>query len=199
MKVCKLYPVNVFDFALDIETDVVKEIDKLHMVRRGSGVLNSDLRLHQSNRFDELVINFNHCLKQVHEYYNYDCTGFRISSMWANKYEPGTAQEPHRHANAYWSGNFYATGGSPTLFYDPIHDRAQGQMEIFTLPKMSKHGFDQNGPYVERVTAIRNRLIIFPSWFWHSTAAAEMDRYTISFNALPYGPINGGIANLEIL
>ena len=199
MKVNNLYPVSVFEFDLKLDMDVVREIDKLDLVYRGgTGVQNSELNLHKHHRFDELAINFYACLRQVYQHYNHDCKGYKITAMWANKYEPGTAQEPHRHANSYWSGNFYATEGTPTLFFDPIHDRSQGSLELFTLPKITMTGINQNAPIQELIQAVPNKLIIFPSWFWHCTIPADDDRYTVSFNALPYGPINGGIANIDV-
>ena len=94
MKVNKLYPVNVFEFDLKLDMDVVREIDKLDLIYRGgTGVQNSELNLHKHHRFDELAINFYACLRQVYQHYNHDCKGYKITSMWANKYERGAAQE----------------------------------------------------------------------------------------------------------
>jgi hypothetical protein len=119
--------------------------------------------------------------------------------MWANKYEEGVAQEPHRHANSYYSGNLFLNEGSPLMFFDPIKERAFGQMEIFRRPKITLSGIEQNAPIMEKVEAMPNKLVIFPSWFVHSTQQAYDDRYSVSFNSMPVGEINQGILNMEVL
>lgn len=199
MRINKLYPVEVFEFDLNLDDTWVKHVREMAVDEQPTmGVLNTHPRLNSDPKFAQLVLILQDCLQQVHEHYNFDCEGFKISSMWGNYYRPGTAQQEHRHANSFFSGNLFLTEGAPLIFYDPIQQRSFGQFEIFTMPKLSKDGIDQNGPKFEKIYPKPGKLVIFPSWFVHNTAIAEEDRYTISFNSLPYGSINQGIANIDV-
>ena len=109
------------------------------------------------------------------------------------------AHEPHRHANSFWSGNLWLNEGTPLLFFDPVQQRTMGQMEIFRRPKISMSGIEQNAPIIEKVDAMPHKMVIFPSWFVHSTQQAHADRYSVSFNSMPVGEINQGILNMEVL
>ena len=160
---------------------------------------NTELDLHHLEEWEPVVDFFHTCLGEIHSHFNYDCKGFRVTSMWANKYEEGVAQEPHRHANSYYSGNLFLNEGSPLMFFDPIKERAFGQMEIFRRPKITLSGIEQNAPIMEKVEALPHKLVVFPSWFVHSTQQAYADRYSVSFNSMPVGQINQGILNMEVL
>ena len=72
-----------------------------------------------------------------------------------------------------------------------------GQFELYRLPKFDD-GFDMNSQPIETISAEAGKLIIFPSWFVHETGISRGDRYSVSFNSLPQGVINGGIANIDI-
>lgn len=200
MKVSKIYPVEIYEWNDSWLHDWVHTCNQLVWKERGSGVRNAGPDLHKMPMFDSLTRWFSECLTDLHKQKNYDCGGFKITSMWANHYRPGTQQEAHRHANSYWSAVYYLTGGAPTVFYDPLMQRALGQWDIHTLPIIAPDGaVDDNGPQVYQSDAKKGKLIIFPSWLVHDTRVADIDRYSISFNALPYGKINQGIANIDVL
>lgn len=200
MKVNKLYPVDVFEFQFSSEEDWVSRVQKQKLDQRNeTGILNTWLELHKVEAFEPMVDFFHECLDEIQDTWNYDCDGFKVTSMWANYYRPGVRHTAHRHANSYWSGILYLTDGAPTVFYDPIQMRSFGQFELYTKPTISTEGFNQNAPVFETISAEAGKCIIFPSWFVHDTAYAEEDRYTVSFNALPTGRINDGIANIRVL
>ena len=201
MKTLKLYPVEIFEFRFDPDgVDYIDIINSSHLERRPSTwVENTELNLHHLTEWEAVVDFFNTCLGEIHSHFNYDCDGFKITSMWANKYEEGVAQEPHRHANSFYSGNLFLNEGSPLMFFDPVKERTFGQMEIFRKPKITLSGIDQNTPIMESVDAKENRLVIFPSWFVHSTQQAYDYRYSVSFNSMPTGQINQGILNMEVI
>ena len=201
MKTHQLYPVEIFEFRFDPDgVDYIDIINSSNLERRPhTWVENTELDLHHLEEWEPVVDFFHTCLGEIHSHFNYDCKGFRVTSMWANKYEEGVAQEPHRHANSFYSGNLFLNEGSPLMFFDPIQQRAFGQMEIFRRPKITLSGIEQNAPIMEKVEAMPHKLVIFPSWFVHSTQQAYADRDSVSFNSMPVGQINQGILNMEVL
>ena len=199
MKTNSIYPVEIYEWSSDINHDWIRVINKLPTKERETGILNAGPELHHDERFRPLVTWFEQCLYDIHQDKCFDCDGFKITSMWANRYRPGTRQEAHRHANSYWSAVYFLTDGAPLVFYDPLQQRSLGQWDIHTLPKITETGILENGPQIVKYTPTPGTLLIFPSWLVHDTEMAESDRYSISFNALPYGKINQGIANLDVI
>jgi hypothetical protein len=91
-------------------------------------------------------------------------------------------QTYHKHTNSFFSGIYYLSEGSPTVFEDPVIPRSMTQLEVLRKDYL---------PF-ERTMAIPGSLIIFPSYvFHHSPPHVEnFDRHVISFNVLPTGKIN---------
>ena len=202
MKKVDLYPVECYEFESNHKWQWIEKIRELDLKETGTGTLNTGPELHKNEKFKPIVDFINECLGKIRLHYNYDCSGFKITSMWANYYRPGTDQHAHRHANSYYSGVLYLSGGAPTVFYDPLAQRYQAQFDLFTLPKSTVDGFDKNGPRFEKSEAEAGKMIVFPSWLVHSTAIAQEDRYSIAFNAMPYGKINSkwdSVLNIEVL
>ena len=200
MKTRNLYPVQVYEFDFPGNVQHYCEViaaDPTLMQRHESGVFTTYLDAHKNVAYVEIANLVRRCLDEIQEANNFSCSGFEITSMWANYFPDGCAMAPHRHANSYWSGVLYLSDGAPTVFFDPIHQRAMGQFELYRLPKFDD-GFDMNSQHVETISAEAGKLIIFPSWFVHETGISRGDRYSVSFNSLPQGVINGGIANIDI-
>ena len=160
---------------------------------------NTCLRLQHEEAWKPVSDFIQSCLDEIYEHFNYDCDGLRITSMWANKYEIGVAQQAHRHANAYLSGNLFLNEGAPIVFFDPIKERNFGQMEIFRKPKITLSGIEQNAPMLEAIQASPGKLVIFPSWFVHITEPADALRYTVGVNSMPIGSINSDILNIQVV
>ena len=93
MKTLKLYPVEIFEFRFDPDgVDYIDIINSSHLERRPSTwVENTELNLHRLTEWEAVVDFFNTCLGEIHSHFNYDCDGFKITSMWANKYEEGVS------------------------------------------------------------------------------------------------------------
>ena len=123
MKTHNLYPVEIFEFRFDPDgVDYIDIINSSNLERRpNTWVENTELDLHHLEEWEPVTDFFHTCLGEIHSHFNYDCKGFRVTSMWANKYEEGVAQEPHRHANSFYSGNLFLNEGSPLMFLSLIH------------------------------------------------------------------------------
>tara|TARA_B100001250_G_scaffold373379_1_gene359479 strand:+ start:60 stop:662 length:603 start_codon:yes stop_codon:yes gene_type:complete len=200
MKKIHLYPVEAYEFQFVSMTNWIEVIMKQKLLNRpNTGVLNCGPRLHDLAEFSEMTTFFEHCLNEIQEENNYDCDGFRITSMWGNYYPVGTAQEPHRHANSYWSGVLYLNTSAPTVFYDPLAQRSLGQIDLYKRPKIDTTNIGNNEDHVEKIESTPGKLVIFPSWLVHDTALSQEERWSVSFNALPVGVINQGIATIKVL
>lgn len=196
-----LYPVEIYEWDFgpcdDIRRLIVKDesVSKKHH----SGIATTWLKTHRNPEYARVTTFVQQCLDEIQQENNFDCDGFAITSMWGNYFPDGVGMTAHRHANSYWSGILYLSEGSPTVFYDPIPQRLAGEFELYRRPIIKDFHIDQNTRKIESVAAKEGKLIIFPSWFVHETPPSHGNRYSMSFNALPKGDINDGIATIDVL
>ena len=118
----------------------------------------------------------------------------RVTSMWANRSDArsGHHHTPHRHPMSYLSGIYYVQGSAPTMFVDPLAQREWAQLHL------------DGGPLEEtRVTysPAPGTLLIFPSYLVHGSMPNDRseDRYTVAVNFFPYGDINMGAWDQQMM
>lgn len=141
-----------------------------------------DSYLHKNEDFKTLVFYIKSVLNTIKIAEEYDTDEFVITQMWLNKSYKGAFHEQHWHSNSFFSGIFYLTEGSPTVFYDPVVGRQMSSMNVWastTQPAIAlppKPGL----------------LRVFPSYLQHKTLPSDIDgtRMTLSFNCVPSGKIN---------
>ena len=141
-----------------------------------------DSYLHKDDRFIKICMYVKALLRSIKIAEVYDTTDFEISQMWVNVCEKGIAHHQHWHANSFFSGIIYLTGGAPTVFYDPVIGRQMSSLNVWaetTQPAISL----ESKPGLIR---------IFPSYLQHKTLPndGDEDRISISFNAIPVGEVN---------
>lgn len=190
METLSLFPVNLFVFynkTFD-NSKVIESLEKYADYVKQSSTLSFIRNLHDKSETAELFNWFSECLETVRTDQKYDCDKFEITSSWFNRALPqaGMSQNYHRHSMSFFSGVYYLTNGSPTMFEDPIMHRTQAQLEVLR--------FDYQP--VESIQPEPGKLVIFPSWLFHSSIPhiANFDRYIISFNAMPTGYVNYNLA-----
>lgn len=99
---------------------------------------------------------------------------------WGTVLDRGGFQSPHQHPLAWLSGVYYvrlpeavksATDGAGRLEFGRYPERIQTRTEPVIFP----------------VTPREGRLVIFPSWFYHSTRPFDADesRISIAFDVMP--------------
>ena len=156
------------------------------------------VNLHLLPEFAPLTSWIEECLDELKKENQYQMEGkFQVSLMWGNVSGPdmGGCHQAHRHPFAYYSGIYYLTEGSPTIFQDPLTPRTMNQLEIISKTY-------ENAIAVEPQVG---QLIIFPSWMVHWSVphhGPEL-RAGIAWNALPTGGVNFGpygqnMVNLEL-
>jgi uncharacterized protein (TIGR02466 family) len=191
MEVVETFPVEFFVFQNnDIDNNqLISFIQSLENVpAKHSGIISLLHDFRQYKEFDQLFDWFNSCLNQIKECMNYDCETLKITNTWCNVSlaNSGMNLGYHRHSLSFFSGVYYLTDGSPTIFEDPVIHRTQAQLEVLR--------FNYRPEFV--VPAQAGKLCIFPSWMFHRSAPhyENNHRYIISFNTLPEGKVNHTLA-----
>ena len=109
-----------------------------------------------------------------------------LGNMWSNINPKDGMNEPHIHSNSLFSGVYYVKSNPQAgrlKIYDP-RPGSQIVMPIRKKGKPPKHLWrDAN------IDPIPGRIIIFPSWLWHSVEPNQSDdlRISVSFNFIQHG------------
>lgn len=191
METLKLFPTELFVFQnpnIDNEglIEKLKRLDNIEIKRNTNVSLLVNLK--NNPDFKHLFDWFSKCLEEIRVTQKYDCDKIEITNSWVNVAMGGYDMHLnyHKHSMSLFSAVYYMTYGSPTLFEDPVQGRTNAQLEVL------QHDFL---PWYN-VDPVPGKLIIFPSWMYHSSARhiGNTDRYIISFNSLPTGKINYNLA-----
>lgn len=186
MKIINLFPIEFFEFQNSSinNQEIIKKLEDLPGLRKQGSVVSYLNPIHTNNEFKGLFDWINQCLEQIRVNLEYDCDQFEITNSWYNKAVAGRGmhQNYHKHTMSFFSGVYYLTEGSPTMFEDPVAQRSQAQIEILRKNYLPFENFE----------ATPGKLLIFPSWIYHQTPPhiGSSDRVIISFNILPTGNIN---------
>ena len=207
MEKIDILPQSIFKFECDqkLLENTLETLKKEEYRREGVHTHKSkqtvSVRLDKEERYSEIYDWFHQCLEEARVAEGLQCESLKISLSWANWAPPqsGAGHPMHRHNYAYYSAVYYLTEGSPTVFLDPVDIRGLDTLEIL-------QGDRESVPNEKEIVAEPGKLILFPGWLRHCSAPHHQDfnRFTISFNSLPDGAINGGpggvpVATLKIL
>ena len=112
--------------------------------------------------------------------------GAHMGNMWANINPPGGYNMPHVHPNSHFSGVYYikAPKNSGNIVFNEPKTGAH-----MVMPRR-KEGQPPSHLWREvRVDPLEGRILIFPSWLWHSVQPNKSNdiRISVSFNFLQKG------------
>jgi uncharacterized protein (TIGR02466 family) len=110
----------------------------------------------------------------------------RIGNMWANINYPGGYNKPHIHPNSLFSGVYYIKA-EPNSGKLVCTDPRPG---IQTVMPKRKEGEPPKHLWREcHIEPKVNRILMFPSWLWHSVQPNESNdiRISVSFNFIQDG------------
>lgn len=188
MKVKEFFPINFYEFynidIVDKCVSLLKE-DDLKMTYWQNNIRQTqNFHLHKEEKWKFLVDWIESCLDQIQEHEQLRLKGhIKVSSLWGSVSPPKSYGHHtiHRHANSYYSGIFYLTEGSNTLFYDPVYARSLTSLEI---PKTNRDDIAEN-------SAKPGTMIVFPAYVQHSSQEHIGDnfRVTIAWDSFPQGYI----------
>ena len=189
----ELFPTTIYIFKMEndeICNDVFSFLNEYKFFKEEKTweeeVLQTDNNLHLLNETKTLMSFFESCLFSIKNMNDLQTEKIKITLCWANKSTHNSKHQNHYHPNSLYSGIFYVTsGGAKTIFYDPVNYRNEAMIKVFgssTEPK----------PNTVEIIPEKGTLVIFPSWFRHSTENHDSDecRWSVSFNTLPYGKTN---------
>ena len=109
-----------------------------------------------------------------------------LGNMWANINPKDGMNQPHIHPNSLFSGVYYVKSNPQAgrlKIYDP-RPGAQIVMPVRLEGQPPKHLWrDVN------IDSVSGRVIMFPSWLWHSVEPNQSNdlRISISFNFIQHG------------
>ena len=110
----------------------------------------------------------------------------RLGNMWANINYKGGYNKPHIHPNSLFSGVYYVQAEpncGKIVLYDP-RPGIQSNMPARINGQPPEHLWRE-----VHLDARVNRIIMFPSWLWHSVEPNESNniRISVSFNFIQDG------------
>ena len=145
----------------------------------------SQTNMHEMPQFKLLV---DELFKMQHEVYKSEWLdrGPKLGNMWANINYSGGYNKPHIHPNSLFSGVYYIKtplNCGKIVFNDP---RPVVQCNMPTRQR------GKPPPHLWREVSIDpkvGRIIMFPSWLWHSVEPNQSNdmRISVSFNFLQNG------------
>jgi uncharacterized protein (TIGR02466 family) len=145
-----------------------------------------DNHLEKHPAFAELFNWINQCLEDYRVTFKYQCDSLKPVLSWVNRGNKDSEHTSHTHPNSFISGIYYISNNpSPTFFEDPRFQIRNG---------ISVHSFSKFGQNVWPCPSETGTLVLFPSWLEHYVDAQPNligNRYTLSFNAMPKGLVNG--------
>tara|TARA_B100000902_G_C27312191_1_gene919084 strand:+ start:2878 stop:3492 length:615 start_codon:yes stop_codon:yes gene_type:complete len=178
----EIFPTRLFHADWEGDTKALLEYTKRSFTNEGTQVVDqSTPNLHLDPNYSELFGFVNQCLEELRQGYEFKCDGFKITTAWANKYNPHTSNQFHRHPMSAWSGVFFLTEGAPLAVRDPVVYRSHQS----TMP-ISPH---ENSYFT--LDPVPGRAVFFPHWVEHGAINdREEERWSIAFNSMPYGKVN---------
>lgn len=126
--------------------------------------------------------------------YSHIVDDIHICNSWGNVVGYGDSIRYHKHSNAYISGSFYLTDGSPFNIMD------RDRMDLFGFSPRLEKGDNYRAMESFTINPKPRRIILFPSGMMHCVLPSrnQARRYSVAFNAVPVGRIGGPTGLLEI-
>jgi uncharacterized protein (TIGR02466 family) len=126
--------------------------------------------------------------------YSHIVDDIAICNSWGNVVGLGDSIRYHTHSNAYISGSFYLTEGSPFNITD------RDRINLFGFSPRIEKGDNYRAMESFTINPKPRRIILFPSGMMHSVLPSKHQarRYSVAFNAVPVGRIGGPTGMLEL-
>jgi uncharacterized protein (TIGR02466 family) len=187
----KFFPTIVYgkDVQLDnnqLEQNIIKWANEdKGIVKTNYKGWHSTTNMHTKPEYKPL---FDELFKMQEEIYKYEHLDrrSRLGNMWANINPPGALNKAHVHPNALFSGVYYIKTPKNCGRLNIMDPRPGIQCNMPTR-KSGNPGKDLwRDINLEPVTG---RIIMFPSWLWHSVEENKSNdiRISVSFNFIQDG------------
>lgn len=166
--------------------------------RDGKGIERSNFRklggwhshnnLHKEQAYKPLTDRVHQAGRRISQYLGYHSgKHLKIGTMWSIINAPGSSNKAHIHPGSHWSGVYYVhapQNAGDIEFTDPRTSHIMDQLDFEPGKQRSKENWTK-----VRFTPKAGKMIIFPSWLYHSVdpnmsdkTGKDGERVIISFN-----------------
>ena len=187
----KFFPTLVYGKDVQLDNNKLAQ-DIINWSRQDKGVFKTNHKgwhsttdMHKKPEYSPLVTELFRMQKEIYDHEHIDRNAF-LGNMWANINPPGGLNNPHLHPNSLFSGVYYVKSQPKSgrlKIYDP---RSTSQM-VMPIRKPGNPGRDMWRDAT--LDPVIGRIIMFPSWLWHSVEENQSDdiRISVSFNFIQDG------------
>lgn len=137
---------------------------------KGLGGWHSHNNLHKLEAFEEIKQRFLSTAREIEGMMGYDTNrkNLEIHTMWSIINPPGSANKSHIHPGSHWSGVYYVHApekAGQISFQDPRAVQLMSMLAYKPNQKRPKEAWTS-----VQYDPTPGRLLIFPSWLYHSVA-----------------------------
>ena len=187
----KFFPTLVYGKDVQLDNNKLAQ-DIINWSKQDKGVFKTNHKgwhsttdMHKKPEYSPLVTELFRMQKETYDHEHIDRNAF-LGNMWANINPPGGLNNPHLHPNSLFSGVYYVKSQPKSgrlKIYDP---RSTSQM-VMPIRKPGNPGRDMWRDAT--LDPVIGRIIMFPSWLWHSVEENQSDdiRISVSFNFIQDG------------
>ena len=187
----KFFPTLVYGKDVQLDNNKLAQ-DIINWSKQDKGVFKTNHKgwhsttdMHKQPEYSPLVTELFRMQKEIYDHEHIDRNAF-LGNMWANINPPGGLNNPHLHPNSLFSGVYYVKSQPKSgrlKIYDP---RSSSQM-VMPIRKPGNPGRDMWRDAT--LDPVIGRIIMFPSWLWHSVEENQSDdiRISVSFNFIQDG------------
>ena len=152
------------------------------------GGWHSEIQLHKSAKYKELVRNVNAATAKISRKLEYAKNhALRIGSMWSIINPPGSMNIAHVHPGCMWSCVYYVQTPKGSGNIEFIEPRT---VHLMNQPKYENKGKRPKDCWTKvNFKPVAGKMIFFPAWLYHAVRANETeetgdkgDRVIVSFN-----------------
>ena len=187
----KFFPTLVYGKDVELNNNQLAQ-DMINWSNQDKGVSKTNFKgwhsttdMHTKPEYSQLVTELMRMQKEIYNNEHIDRHAI-LGNMWANINPPGGMNMPHIHPNALFSGVYYVKS-NPKSGRLKIYDPRPGAQMYMPTRKPGDPGRDmwRDG----NIEPIEGRIIMFPSWLWHSVEQNQSDdiRISVSFNFVQDG------------
>ena len=187
----KFFPTLVYGKDVQLDNNKLAQ-DIINWSKQDKGVFKTNHKgwhsttdMHKKPEYSPLVTELFRMQKEIYDHEHIDRNAF-LGNMWANINPPGGLNNSHLHPNSLFSGVYYVKSQPKSgrlKIYDP---RSTSQM-VMPIRKPGNPGRDMWRDAT--LDPVIGRIIMFPSWLWHSVEENQSDdiRISVSFNFIQDG------------
>ena len=187
----KFFPTLVYGKDVQLNNNQLAQ-DIVNWSNQDKGVSKTNVKgwhsttdMHTKSEYSQLITELMRMQKEIYD--NEHIARYaRLGNMWANINPPGSMNMPHIHPNALFSGVYYVKS-NPKSGRLKIMDPRPGAQLYMPTRKPGDAGRDMWKD--ANIEPIEGRIIMFPSWLWHSVEENISDdiRISVSFNFIQDG------------